>query len=200
MWFQIWHEEFGEFSPNHSKVQKFHSEGLFLSKVYEAWAKKIQRSYLSWQRTVMQNLKNPDLVVSEIAWGNGWTFIIRATKSLKIVHWRALFVQSINCFSQKLSEELCVMTLKGVAKFKRKLTYGLKNDIRNLDNFHASCWKSKNLHFDWIRLSKAQSIKIFRWKSTKELCLMTLNSDVKFEKPWPCGFKNGMRNWVNFHH
>ena len=46
------------------------------------------------------------------------------------------------------------MTLKGVAKFKRKLTCGLKNDIRNLVNFYASSWKSKNWHFDWIRLSK----------------------------------------------
>ena len=47
------------------------------------------------------------------------------------------------------------VTLKGVAKFKWKLTCGLKNDIRNLVNFHASSWKSENLHFDWIRLSKA---------------------------------------------
>ena len=29
------------------------------------------------------------------------------------------------------------MTLKGVAKFKQKLTCGLKNDIRNLVNFYA---------------------------------------------------------------
>ena len=29
------HEEFGEFLPNHSKVKKFHFDGLFLSKVYE---------------------------------------------------------------------------------------------------------------------------------------------------------------------
>ena len=34
------------------------------------------------------------------------------------------------------------MTLKGDAKFKEKLTCGLRNDIRNL-------------HFDWILLSKA---------------------------------------------
>ena len=47
------------------------------------------------------------------------------------------------------------MTLKGDAKFKRKLTYGLKNDIRNLVNFHASSRKSENLHFDRILLSKA---------------------------------------------
>ena len=95
LWFQIWHEEFGKFSPNHSKVQTFHSNGLFLSKVYEVWPKKKERSYLSWQWTVMQNLRNPDIVVSKMAWRIGWTFIIRAPKSLKIVHWWALFVQSI---------------------------------------------------------------------------------------------------------
>ena len=47
------------------------------------------------------------------------------------------------------------MTLKGDAKFKGKLTCGLKNDIRNLVNFHASSRKSENLHFDWMLLSKA---------------------------------------------
>ena len=30
--FQIWHEEFGQFSPNHSKVQKIHFDGLFCPK------------------------------------------------------------------------------------------------------------------------------------------------------------------------
>ena len=47
------------------------------------------------------------------------------------------------------------MTLKVDAKFKGKLTYGLKNDIRKLANFHASCRKSENLHFDGLLLSKA---------------------------------------------
>ena len=47
------------------------------------------------------------------------------------------------------------MTLKGDAKFKGKLTHGLKNDIRNLVNFHASSGKSENLHFDGLLLSKA---------------------------------------------
>ena len=50
------------------------------------------------------------------------------------------------------------MTLKGVAKFKRKLTCGLKNDIRNLVNFHASSRKSENLHFDELILSKAYKV------------------------------------------
>ena len=40
-------------------------------------------------------------------------------------------------------------------KFKEKLTCGLKSDIRNLVDFHASSRKSENLHFDWMLLSKA---------------------------------------------
>ena len=39
------------------------------------------------------------------------------------------------------------MTLTGNAKFKGKLTRGLKNDIRNLVNFLVSSGKSENLHF-----------------------------------------------------
>ena len=46
------------------------------------------------------------------------------------------------------------MTLKGVAKFKGNLTCGLKNDIRNLVNFHVNSQKSENLHFDQIPLPK----------------------------------------------
>ena len=50
------------------------------------------------------------------------------------------------------------MTLKGDAKFKRKLTPGLKNDKRNLVNFHASSPKSENLHFHGLLLSKAFNV------------------------------------------
>ena len=50
------------------------------------------------------------------------------------------------------------MTLKGDAKFKGKMTRGFKNDIRNLVNFHASSWKSENLHFVGLLLSKAYKV------------------------------------------
>ena len=46
------------------------------------------------------------------------------------------------------------MTLKGDAKFKGKLTCGLKNNLRNLLNFHASSSKSGSFHFDGFFLSK----------------------------------------------
>ena len=51
------------------------------------------------------------------------------------------------------------MTLKGDAILKKeKLTGGLKNNIRNLVNFHVSSRMSENLHFDGIFLSKAYNV------------------------------------------
>ena len=50
------------------------------------------------------------------------------------------------------------MTLKGDAKFTGKLTWDLKNDIRNLVNFHASSQKSENLQFYGLFLSKAYKV------------------------------------------
>ena len=75
------------------------------------------------------------------------------------------------------------MTLKGDAKFKGKLTHGLKNDIRNLLNFHR------------VILSKVYKVLD---EKVQESCVMTLKSDEKFEEKLTFGSKNDMRNLVNF--
>ena len=41
---------------------------------------------------------------------------------------------------------------------KGKLTHGMKNDIKNLVNFHASSRKSKNVYFDGLLLFKAYKV------------------------------------------
>ena len=56
----------------------------------------------------------------------------------KCALWCATFVKRILCFSQKSTEELCVITLKNDAKFEEELTYALKNGMRNLANFHPT--------------------------------------------------------------
>ena len=43
-------------------------------------------------------------------------------------------------------------------KIKGKLARGLKNNMRNLVNFHASSRKSENLHFDGTLMSKAYKV------------------------------------------
>ena len=85
------------------------------------------------------------------------------------------------------------MTLKGVAKFKRKLTCGLNNDIRNLVNFYASSWK-----FALLCATFANSIKGFTLKSTEGLSLMALKKDLNFEEKLTFFLKTYMRYLVNF--
>ena len=46
------------------------------------------------------------------------------------------------------------MTLKSDPNFEEKLTFCLKNGIKNLVNINSSSGKSENLHFDGIFLSK----------------------------------------------
>ena len=50
------------------------------------------------------------------------------------------------------------MTLKGYAIFKEKLSGALKNDIRNLLNFHTSSYKPENVHFNGLVLSKVYKV------------------------------------------
>ena len=48
--------------------------------------------------------------------------------------------------------------MKGYTIFKGNLTGGLKNDMRNLVDFHARSRKSENVHFDGLVLSKAYKV------------------------------------------
>ena len=44
------------------------------------------------------------------------------------------------------------MKLKSDSNFEEKLTFSLKNDMKNLVNFDASGGKSEKLHFDGLFL------------------------------------------------
>ena len=57
--------------------------------------------------------------------------------------------------------------MNGDAVFREKLTGGLKNDIRNLGNFHEISQKSENLNFNMLLLSIVYKVSAI--KSTEEL-------------------------------
>ena len=42
------------------------------------------------------------------------------------------------------------MALKIDRKFEEKLTCAIKNDMKNIKNFHQSSWKCQNCDFDGI--------------------------------------------------
>ena len=124
----------GKFYATTQKSENFISMDFFFQ-IYKVWATKIQISYLAWHWKLMQNLNKP--------WPCGFKNSMKNwCKIVEKLYFDGLFLSKA-CFSKKISEKLCVMILKGNVKFKRKLTHGLKNDIRNLVNFHASSRKSE---------------------------------------------------------
>ena len=83
------------------------------------------------------------------------------------------------------------MALNSDAKFEEKLTLGCKNDIKNLVNFQV--WKFAH----WCA-TFGESILCSSQKSMEELCVITLENDVKFEEELTCIVKNDTRNLTNF--
>ena len=81
------------------------------------------------------------------------------------------------------------MTLNSDAKFKKKLTFGFKYDMRNLMNFTPTTQKFENFISFGSFCPKYIRFELKRYRG---VCKIR-------KKPWPCGFKNGMRNWVKFH-
>ena len=51
-------------------------------------------------------------------------------------------------FDLKSTDELSLMTLKCHAKFEKKLTCSLENDMRNFANFQYNTWKCQDWDFD----------------------------------------------------
>ena len=75
------------------------------------------RENMLWHWRVMQNLKKNDSWLEK--WVFGW-FSCEMSKTWKFALWWASFVQSIWRFRWKITEELCLMTLKSDAKVWRK--------------------------------------------------------------------------------
>ena len=69
------------FHPTTRKSKNFTLMGYFCPK-YEVWAKKCRGVIFHDTEQWCKVWVNPDLAVSKMAWGIGWTFI-RAPKSLK---------------------------------------------------------------------------------------------------------------------
>ena len=128
--FQNWHEEFDKFWPEHLKVsKKFPFNRLFFSKVYIVWAKKVQRSYLSWHWRVIQNLEANRLVL-KLTWGI-WQIFTRALESVKIGTLMGSFCPKLKIYELKI--------------YRRVMCHDNEewHDMRNLMNFDSSTRKSK---------------------------------------------------------
>ena len=62
-------------------LKNLHFNELLLTKVYNVWAKKVQRSYVWWHWRLMQNLKENWLVLSKMTWRIWKIFVHRLKNS-----------------------------------------------------------------------------------------------------------------------
>ena len=142
------------FDPTNQKSENLFSMVTFCPKYTKFEQQKYRRVIFHDTERWCKVWINPDLVVSKMVWGIGWTFI-RAFKSLKNGTLMGSFCLKHIIFQlENFIEIMC----HDMTNFKGKLTLGLKNDQRNLVNFHVSSQKSENLHFTVLILSKTYKV------------------------------------------
>ena len=99
-------------------LKNLHFNGLLLTKVYNDWTKKVQRSYHSWHWRIMQNLKKNWLVVWKMTW-EICKFSSEHLKVLKLGLGLHPFVQSRKCMSLNLQESYVSWQWRMMQNLKR---------------------------------------------------------------------------------
>ena len=92
----------------------------------------------------------------KLTWGIS-RILTGALKSLKSLRLNGILLTKVYNVWAKTVQRSHLWWLKSDAKFEEKLTCSLKNDTRNLANFHHST-KSRNWDFDGILLSKVEDV------------------------------------------
>ena len=110
---------------------------ILLSKVEIVWAWNLQRRYVSWQWRMIQKLKRNWLIVLRLTW-EIWRILTQALESLKTLCFNGLLLTKVYIMLELKKDRGVIFhdTLKSNARFEKKLTCSLKNEMKNLANFH----------------------------------------------------------------
>ena len=142
--------------PSEISLNLYFDRSLLL-KVYKILSKKVQRSYVSWYRRLMQIWRKTVLLFQK--WQEFGKFWFEHSKVSKICTLMSCIWPKYKVFELKSTEEICLMSLNIDAKFGRKLTCAFKNDMRNFGKFSPEhIRKSKNLVIYWVLLFKVENI------------------------------------------
>ena len=162
-----------------------------MSKVCIVWAKKVQRSYLSWHWKMIQNLKKNWLVTWKMIWGILQIFT-RELESIKIRTLIRPFVQNRKCMSFKFTVEVCVMAMKNDTKIEEELTCRFKIDIK-VRTEHSKSLRIFLIGSLWPKYILFEPLKYWGvvFHETEEICKFWRKTDIDLKKY--------MRNLANFH-
>ena len=125
--FKIGIRNLTNFDVRTTSLKNFHFHGLLLTKVFIAWAKKVQRNYLSWHWRVMQNLKKNWLVAWKMTWGI-WQIFTRTLGSVKIGTLMVSFRPKMyeNVWAENLKRSYVSWQWRKIQKLKRNWLVILK--------------------------------------------------------------------------
>ena len=90
----------GKFWPEHSKVSNiFTLMGSSWAKyIYTVWAKKVQRSYFSWNWRWITKFGEESTVISKLV-NEIWQVLTWALKNPKNIHFKGLLLSKVYCLS-----------------------------------------------------------------------------------------------------
>ena len=177
------------------KWQNWEFDGILLSKVENVWAKNLQRSYVSWQRRMMQNLKRNWFVIWKLTWGIlqilTWTL-----ENLKNLLFNWLLWPKYIMFELKKYRGVMFDGTEDWCKIWRKTDLCFQKWHEEFGKFSPEHLKVSKLGLSWHPF--VQSWKCMSLKFTGELYVMTMKNDAKSEEELTCRFKIDMRNLTNF--
>ena len=104
------------------------------------------KSYVSWHWRMIQSLKKNWLLVPKMDMSNLVNFNASSGKSENL-HFDVLLLSIAYKVSAKKYRWIISHDTKRDPSFEEKVSFCLKNDMRNLENFNPSSGKSKILHF-----------------------------------------------------
>ena len=152
---QSWHKEFDKCWPEQSKVSiNFLFNELLLSKVYIVWAKKVERSYLSWHWATMQNLKKNWLFDWKMTWVI-WKTFTRVLESVKIGTFDGILLPKVeNVWPYNLQRNYVSWQWTMIQKLKSNWLVALKLTWRTSQSLTWALRSLKNLYFDCLLVAK----------------------------------------------
>ena len=133
-WLVVWKMTWGIcqiFTRALESVKNWDFDGILLSKVENLWASNFQRSYVSWQWRMMQNLKRSWLVIPKLTWGIWW-ILTGALESLKDLGFNGLLATKIyNVRAKKVQKSYLSWHWRVIQNLKKhwlvvwKMTWGI---------------------------------------------------------------------------
>ena len=177
-------------------LKNVHFNVLLMSKVCIAWAKKVQRSYLSWNWRGIQNLERNRLVVTKLGKGL-WQILTWALETLNDFHFNGLLLIKVYvAWAKKVQRSNCSWNWRRIQNLDRnrlvvsKLAEGiwqnLTGALESLKDFHFNGIPLSKVYIAWAKKEQRNNLSC-NWRGTQNL-----------ERNRLANFKIDIRSLTNF--